>query len=181
MPVSELNARIAKAYAQPLVFGSGDVGARLMLIGEAPGKDEIAQGKPFVGKAGQNLSHFLEILQLTREEIYITNVCKFRPVRISAKNTVSNRTPARGEIVQARPFLMEEIELIDPEWVVTLGNIPLQAVRGDAKLTIGHVHGQAIDLGARKHFALYHPASVIYNRSLLEVYEQDLLVLRGML
>ena len=75
---------------ETLVFGDGKENAGIVLVGEAPGKDEVKQGRPFVGKAGKNLDEFLEVLQLKREDIYITNAVKYRPTKISERGTVSN-------------------------------------------------------------------------------------------
>lgn len=157
-----------------LVFGEGPVSPLLMLIGEAPGEQESLQGRPFVGKAGKNLDHFLELAQLRREEIYISNAVKIRPTKVSKTGRISNRPPTREEIALFRPWLMREIAEIRPRMIATLGNVPLAAVTG-GKQTIGQVHGTVIPAGETglPLFALYHPASLIYNRSLEGVYEQD--------
>lgn len=157
-----------------LVFGEGPAQPKLMLIGEAPGEQESLQGRPFVGKAGKNLDHFLELAQLKREEIYISNVVKIRPTKVGKTGRISNRPPTRDEVALFRPWLMREIAQIRPEMIATLGNVPLQALTA-SRLTIGEVHGHIIDAGESglPLFALYHPASLIYNRSLTEVYECD--------
>lgn len=165
-----------------IVFGEGKFEKpRLMLIGEAPGEQEVMQGKPFVGMAGKNLDAFLESVHLKREEIYISNVVKIRPTKVSEKGRVSNRPPSREEIGLFLPWLKEEIGLVSPEILVTLGNVALKSLLG--KGTIGENHGrfqlvsvQTSDEKAREYplFALYHPASIIYNRTLSQVYAQDL-------
>ena len=157
-----------------LVFGEGPERPRLMLIGEAPGEQETLQGRPFVGKAGQNLDHFLELAGLRREEIYISNAVKLSPTKTGKTGRLSNRPPTKDEIALFRPWLMREIGEVAPCMIATLGNVPLRAVTGRA-LSIGDVHGQVIDAGETglPLFALYHPASLIYNRSLTDVYEQD--------
>ena len=157
-----------------LVFGEGPKHAKLMLIGEAPGEQETLQGRPFVGKAGQNLDHFLALAGLSREEIYISNAVKLRPTKTGKTGRLSNRPPTKDEIALFRPWLMREIEEVAPEMIATLGNVPLRAVTGRS-LSIGEVHGQVLDAGETglPLFALYHPASLIYNRSLTDVYEQD--------
>lgn len=158
-----------------IVFGDGDIGAKILLIGEAPGGEEEKQGRPFVGKAGKNLDEFIERVGLKREEIYISNVVKLRPFNLSPKTGKPvNRTPNSKEIDFFLPFLMEEISIIAPELVVTLGNVPLKAVTGDNKITIGDVHGGLINLNDIRLFPLYHPASIIYNRSLKDTYYSDL-------
>jgi len=173
----ELRAFLAGAMPgkeNVLVFGEGPENPVLMLIGEAPGEQESLQGRPFVGKAGKNLDHFLNLAQLMREEIYITNAVKIRPTKVSEKGRISNRPPTREEIALFRPWLMREIAEIRPKMIATLGNVPLGAVTG-GKQTIGQVHGSVIPAGETglPLFALYHPASLIYNRSLESVYEQD--------
>ena len=157
-----------------LVFGEGPKHAKLMLIGEAPGEQETLQGRPFVGKAGQNLDHFLALAGLSREEIYISNAVKLRPTTTGKTGRLSNRPPTKDEIALFRPWLMREIEEVAPGMIATLGNVPLRAVTGRS-LSIGEVHGQVLDAGETglPLFALYHPASLIYNRSLTDVYEQD--------
>ena len=160
-----------------MVYGEGDPCARIMLIGEAPGAEETRLSRPFVGRAGRNLDAFLVVLGLRREELYITNVVKFRPCRISAKGTAKNRPPARAEIRCMLPFLLREIAAVRPAVVVTLGNTPLQGLLGK-NAVIGACHAVPAAASALAHrfvlFPLYHPASVIYNRSLQGVYDQDL-------
>ena len=157
-----------------LVFGEGPQKPKLMLIGEAPGEQETLQGRPFVGKAGQNLDHFLALAGLCREEIYISNAVKLRPTKTGKTGRLSNRPPTKDEIALFRPWLLREIAEVAPQMIATLGNVPLRAVTGRS-LTIGEVHGQVIDAGETglPLFALYHPASLIYNRALSDVYERD--------
>ena len=172
-----------------LVFGEGKCESpRLMLIGEAPGEQETLQGRPFVGKAGKNLDSFLEAVGLVRSEIWISNVVKIRPTKTSAKGTVSNRPPSREELALFRPYLMEEVLLVRPQIIVTLGNVALKTFLGE-KAVIGDYHGQPVctdvvtekDAAAIELFPLYHPASIIYNRALGETYRQDLARLRAYL
>jgi len=177
--LTNLNLRLKNEADGELVFGEGNERARVLLVGEAPGKDEVALGRPFVGKAGKNLSEFLEILGLRREDIYITNTVKIRPTKRSPKTGKEiNRPPSAEETAFFRPYLMREIELVSPEVVVTLGNVPLRAVLGDDKALIGELHGREVAAGRLKVFPLYHPAAVIYNRSLRETYLEDLLELK---
>ena len=166
-----------------IVFGEGAEMPALMMIGEAPGGDEEKQGRPFVGKAGKNLSAFLEVVGLKREEIYISNVVKLRPTKESPKTGKAvNRPPSGEEIAFFLPYLLEEIEVISPKVVVTLGNVPLKAVTGERKAVIGEYHGKPVPLAdGRTLFALYHPAAVIYNRALQATYEEDLLALQAFL
>ncbi|MBQ8537574.1 MAG: uracil-DNA glycosylase [Clostridia bacterium] len=169
-----------------LVFGRGlSAQPKLMLIGEAPGEQEVLQGQPFVGKAGKNLTAFLQGVGLEREEIYITNAVKIRPTRLSPAGRMVNRPPTREEIGLFHPYLMEEIALVKPRRIVTLGNVALKALCGD-KVLIGQCHGRdtLCQVMAPKGqmeqlplFPLYHPASVIYNPGLKAVYEADLAAL----
>ncbi len=171
--------------APDMVFGDGCPSAQIMLIGEAPGAEETRQHKPFVGKAGQNLDTFLRVIGQQRDDIYITNVVKFRPYKISAKGTLSNRPPKAEEIACMRPHLIREIEAVAPRIVVTLGNVPLKCVLGDNKITIGTCHAMPTPASALSHmftlFPLYHPASIIYNRALADVYQHDLLALEALI
>lgn len=156
-----------------LVFGEGRVGAPVMMIGEAPGEQESLQGRPFVGKAGKNLDAFLEEAGLDRAALYVTNVVKFRPTRQSAAGRTVNRPPTQEEIKLFLPWLTREIDLVNPKYVITLGNVPLKALTGRGSV-IGNMHGKFIDWEERRLFAMYHPASVIYNPALKEVYSADI-------
>ena len=176
---AEMTAFFQKLYIDQqkvLVFGEGPLHARLMLIGEAPGEQESLQGRPFVGKAGRNLDEFLALSGLNRAELYITNTVKYRPVRQSAAGNTVNRAPTQEEIRLGLPFLKREIALVAPEVIVTLGNVPLRALT-DRKTVIGDVHGTFLERDGRRIFPMYHPASVIYNPSLREVYRADVLKL----
>lgn len=163
-----------------LVFGEGPRGARLMLIGEAPGEQEALMGRPFVGKAGKNLDTYIEATGLKRDEMYISNTVKFRPTKISPAGRTVNRPPTREEIALFLPFLKREIELVAPAVIVTLGNVPLKALMG-AQVNIGDVHGVAAECSGMTVFPMYHPASLIYNPSLKPVYAADMAKLAEMI
>ena len=171
-----LIAGVSPGRENALVFGEGPKNPKLMLIGEAPGEQESLMGRPFVGKAGKNLDHFLALVGLVRGEIYITNVVKFRPTKTGATGRLSNRPPTREEIALFRPWLMAEIARVNPGVIATLGNVPLRALT-DRRTVIGDVHGTFLERGGRRIFPMYHPASVIYNPSLKEVYRADVLKL----
>ena len=171
----ELKALVREVYEgerKVLVFGEGPRGARVMLVGEAPGEREALEGRPFVGRAGKNLDAFLEGAHIRREELYVTNAVKFRPVRTSPAGRTVNRPPTQEEIRLFMPWLAREIALVDPGCVVTLGNVPLRAVTGE-RLSIGDVHGRLLEAQGRPLFPLYHPASVLYNPSLRAIYAAD--------
>lgn len=168
-----------------LVFGEGDVEASLVLVGEAPGEQETIKQRPFVGRAGKNLDEFLDVLQIERDNIYITNVVKFRPFKVNEKTgRLSNRPPTREEIDLSRPWLMRELGIIEPKVIVSLGNTALKTISDRKDIKIGDVHGQpfSIELGQGEKsavlFPLYHPASIIYRRELAEVYREDLVALK---
>lgn len=165
------------------VFGEGDAHARVMLVGEAPGGEEAASGRPFVGKAGKQLAALLAAVDIARDTVYITNAVKYRPVTRSARS-VRNRTPSKAEVLASLPLLKREIETVRPAVIVTLGNTPLSAVRllsesgGEKPAVIGALHGAAhpLHIAGRSValFPLYHPASGIYNRALVAVMEADM-------
>ena len=112
-----------------IVLGDGNPDGELLLIGEAPGKDEVLKGRPFVGMAGKNLSEFLDVIKLTRDDIYITNAIKFRLSKVNPDTgRISNRPATRQEIEQNRDYLLKEISIIEPKYIITLGNVPLRAV-----------------------------------------------------
>lgn len=167
---------------KPLVLGEGNSDQPvLMLIGEAPGETEVVKRRPFVGKAGKNLDEFLALAGLKREEIFVSNTVKIRPVETGPTGRVRNRAPSREELSLFIPWLMKEIEAVQPRCLVTLGNVPLKALAGP-KATIGDCHGQWLHSQAGiPLFALYHPASIIYRRALAPVYQQDVLALAASL
>lgn len=168
------------------VFGEGDPNSPLiMFIGEAPGREEAASGRPFVGKAGKQLDGMLQIAGIDRARVFVTNTVKYRPMKKDGPRT-SNRTPCAAEIRDGLALLLEEIEYVDPAVIATLGNVPLTAlIRLSGKdpkgQNVGSMHGMPtmmfIGGKARKVFPLYHPAASIYNRELKPVLEHDLVEL----
>ena len=171
-------------FAHP-VFGCGNITSDIMLIGEAPGKEEAALGAPFVGKAGKTLTYLLDLIDIDRENIYISNVVKFRPYT-RTNHGYKNRTPNKKEIEKGLELLSKEIETVNPRVIVTLGNTPLYAVCRILGLkfeTIGTMHGKlySAEPGRIQLFPAYHPASCIYNRALEPVLEEDMMKLRTIL
>ena len=164
---------------EPVVFGEGNLDAKIVLIGEAPGSKEVELKRPFVGQAGKNLDEFLETVELNREDIYITNVVKIRPYRVNEKTGRRvNRPPNKKEIEKYSKYLFEELKIIDPKLIVTLGNVPLKTMVDDEKIKISEAHGMVIETTAKKVFPLFHPAAVIYNRKLKPIYLEDLIKLK---
>jgi len=150
--------------ATQLVFGDGDPNAEIVLIGEAPGKNEDLQGKPFVGASGKFLNEMLEMIGLKREDIYITNIVKYRPP--------DNRDPKPEEKKAFLPYLQSQLEVIQPKVVVTLGRHSMNCFLPD--LQISKVHGEPkrvrLSLKADTNdtlevviLPLYHPAAALYN------------------
>ena len=116
---------------------------------------------------------------MKREDIYITNTVKFRPFKVNPDTgRLANRPPDSREIELCIPFLKQQLNIIKPQVVVTLGNTPLRALTGDKGITIGKCHGNPIDMNDFYLFPLYHPASIIYNMSLKDIYNEDLLELK---
>lgn len=191
LSISEELAAIYREYearfsGREYVFGCGPVKPRLLLIGEAPGREEVRLSRPFSGAAGKNLDEFLELAGISREEIYITNAIKYRLSKVNPKTgKLSNRPATRDEILSSRSYLLREIGMICPYCIATLGNVPLRAVLGDFSANIGAIHGKPLKIktGELEYqmFPLYHPASVIYNRGLKETCREDILKLRELL
>jgi uracil-DNA glycosylase len=151
-----------------VVFGSGDPGADLMFVGEAPGFHEDKQGVPFVGAAGKLLDQLLGEIGLTRADVYVANVLKCRPP--------GNRDPQPEEIEACESHLWRQIELIQPRVVATLGNFATKLLSG-RPTGITRVHGQEQEttLGGRRVllYPIYHPAAALYTPRMLEVLRSD--------
>lgn len=179
IPLDELRSQVEACHACPLadgrtqtVFGDGNPHARVLFVGEAPGKNEDLQGVPFVGKAGQNLNTLLEIAGLQREDVFIANVLKCRPP--------GNRDPRPEEIQVCTPFLREQTRTIDPEFIVTLGNFATKFIlKTDVGIT--QLHGTLQQAGRFKVFPIYHPAAAIYDHSKWEALENDFATLGRLL
>jgi uracil-DNA glycosylase len=158
------------------VFGAGDADADLMFVGEAPGAEEDRQGLPFVGRAGQLLNQLLEEIGLSREEVFIANVLKSRPP--------GNRDPQPLEIEACRPYLFEQVRLIEPKVVCTLGNFATKLLSGNpAGITRVRGTPQVHELGGRTVFLLplFHPAAALRTPAVKETLRADLATLPGLL
>ena len=146
------------------VFGEGDEKARIMLIGEAPGKDEDISGRPFVGKAGKLLDSLLEEAGSSRDEVYITNAVKCRPPE--------NRNPRKDEQSACIGYLLEQIKMIDPDIIAPMGLSPLTIIMDIAGIEDDpkdlRYRRRRIDLGNLKvdMYPIYHPAACLYNPNL---------------
>ena len=139
------------------VFGVGNSAADLMLIGEAPGRDEDLQGIPFVGRAGQLLTLMLRAIDLKREEVFIANVLKCRPP--------NNRDPLPDEIEKCEPYLLRQIEIIEPRLIVTLGRFASASLLR-TKESLGSLREQVHDYNQVPLIVTYHPAALLRNPQL---------------
>lgn len=135
-----------------MVMGQGSPRARLLFVGEAPGADEDRQGLAFVGRAGQLLTKIIEAIGLTRDQVFIANVLKCRPPE--------NRNPEPDEVDACRPYLREQIRLISPRVIVTLGTFAAQAIL-ETDLSIGRLRGRFHPLGPVQVMPTYHPAFLL--------------------
>jgi DNA polymerase len=161
------DCKLKPLVTQP-VFGDGNPHAEIVFIGEAPGKDEDLQGRPFVGRAGKFLSEMLETIKIKREDIYITNTVKYRPP--------NNRDPEPDEIAACWPWLTEELNFIKPKIIIFLGRHSLNRFFPDDK--ISQVHGKLLHkkikgFDTEYFFPLYHPAAALYNGSMRETLMED--------
>lgn len=139
--------------ATQLVFGDGSPKAEIVLVGEAPGKNEDLQGKPFVGASGKFLDEMLDSIGLKRSDVYITNIVKYRPP--------NNRDPLPKEKEAFLSYLQDQIEVIQPKLVVLLGRHSMSCFLPD--LQISKVHGQPKKFKGQVYLPLYHPAAALYN------------------
>ncbi len=159
-----------------VVFGAGNADADLMFVGEAPGAEEDRQGLPFVGRSGALLTSMLEGAGLSREDVFIANTLKCRPP--------ANRDPTAVEIETCRPWLFEQIRLVEPRVVATLGNFATKLLTGDqAGITRVHGQPQVKTLGSRTVYLmpLFHPAAGLRASGTAELLAADIKALPGLL
>jgi len=169
--VSCRNCRLCETRKKA-VPGEGSSKARLMFVGEAPGEQEDFQGRPFVGAAGKLLTELLASINLSREEVYITNIAKCRPP--------NNRPPRKDEAAACRPYLERQITLIQPSVICPMGNSAIHAlINSDNPVT--EIHGIPFEVGGKTFFPLYHPAAALYTFSLRKVMLEDFRKLRALL
>lgn len=165
-----------KDTATNLVFEKGNPEAQIMFIGEAPGRNEDLEGHPFVGAAGKQLDGLLQSIGLGIDDVYIANILKYRPPK--------NRNPQMDEIKKHTPYLLEQIKIVQPKIICTLGNFATKFVLGgfspEGMKKVGGIttlHGQVktVQLGMNvlKVMPSYHPAAMLYNPNLRVTIEQD--------
>lgn len=179
IPLDELRVQVESCRRCPLcdgrtqtVFGVGNPHARVMFIGEAPGKNEDLQGEPFVGAAGHYLNELLGCAGLRREDVFIANVLKCRPP--------GNCDPRPEEIQTCTPFLREQTRTIDPEVLVTLGKFSTQFVL-KTQVGITRLHGRVQRAGKFLVFPIFHPAAALYDGAKREALENDFVTLGQLL
>lgn len=179
IPLDELRVQVESCRRCPLcdgrtqtVFGVGNPHARVMFIGEAPGKNEDLQGEPFVGAAGHYLNELLGCAGLRREDVFIANVLKCRPP--------GNRDPRPEEIQTCTPYLREQTRTIDPEVLVTLGKFSTQFVL-KTQVGITRLHGRVQRAGKFLVFPIFHPAAALYDGAKREAMENDFVTLGQLL
>ena len=163
--IDELNKNICECKKCPLaktrtnfVFGTGNPNTDVVVVGEAPGRDEDAQGKPFVGRAGQLLTDILKAINFTRDEVFICNILKCRPPE--------NRNPFPEEIFHCEPYLMKQLELIKPRLILAVGTFAGQTLL-KSKEPLGKLRGKFFDFNvgeiSAKLMVTYHPAALLRN------------------
>jgi DNA polymerase len=146
------------------VPGEGQISAKIMFIGEAPGRSEDEKGKPFVGAAGRILDDLLKKAGIERSQVFITNIVKCRPP--------NNRVPEEDELIACRPYLDRQIALIKPKVICILGRTAYSSILGGSSITANR--GKIVERSGQKYFSTFHPAAVIYNKKLLSTLEADL-------
>ncbi len=165
-----------------IVIGKGNLNADIMFIGEAPGRNEDEQGLPFVGAAGKNLDNLLAKVGLSLDDVYIANILKCRPP--------DNRDPLPEEIKAHTPWLIEQIKQIKPKVICSLGNYSTKFLLADGDVDnmdkmpgITQVHGKIKDIDFHglkmKLIPLFHPAAIIYNRNLVNLWEKDMEIVKS--
>lgn len=160
-------------FRKNIVFGSGNTDAKIMIIGEAPGRDEDEMGLPFVGEAGKLLTKMLAAIDLDRErDVYITNIIKCRPPE--------NRTPETSEIMSCLPILQKQIEIIKPEVLLLLGKIAAHSLL-NIKESISELRQKKFEYKGIPLYITYHPAALLYNPQYKRPAWEDLKLFRNLL
>jgi len=149
--------------AKNAVFGEGAENSKIIFVGEAPGRQEDLSGRPFVGRAGQLLNHLLKISKIKREKAFITSVVKHRPPK--------NRKPDKKEIKACFPYLKKQIDVINPQKIILLGEIAFKAFFPDKKLK--DFRGKSIKKDDKRYFIAYHPAAGVRFQKFRKILEKD--------
>ncbi len=179
--LTEIEEKIKKCHLCPLaktrkniVVGEGNPNADLMFIGEAPGANEDETGKPFVGRAGMLLTKIIEnVLHLKREDVYIANIVKCRPP--------NNRVPTLEEVSSCKPYLLEQIKIINPKLIVALGSTSYHHLSEDYNMPISKIRGEILEFGNAKLIPTYHPSFLLRNPSAKKDVFADMLKVKNLL
>ena len=170
MGLQTLNQKIMKCKKCDLwknrtkaVPGEGPKNAKIMFVGQAPGRNEDLQGKPFVGMAGKFLNKLLESIGLRRMDVFLTGSVKCFPPK--------NRKPTKGEMEACKPFLLEQIKIVKPKLIVLLGDIALKILLGGGK--ISNIHGKPIKKSGMIYFPTFHPAAAMRFPKIRRKMKQD--------
>lgn len=155
-------ARSLETLRKTMVFATGSPDARLVLVGEAPGHEEERQREPFVGPAGQKLTDILKAMGLSREEVYISNIVKFRPA--TPRQTTNNRKPSPEEMAACLPFILAEVEIIQPECIIALGGTAAEGLLGRAD-TVGSLRGSWHEFAGIPLRVTYHPSYLLRSQA----------------
>jgi uracil-DNA glycosylase len=167
-----VRCKLCSLGRKQIVFGVGNPHARLMFVGEAPGRDEDIQGIPFVGRAGQKLTQIIEAIGLKREDVYIANVIKCRPPE--------NRNPEPDEVEQCEPFLFRQVDTIKPKVIVALGTFAAKSLLKSTD-SISRLRGRVYEYRGAKLVPTFHPAFLLRNPSCRREVWEDMKKVRALL
>ncbi|MFC1789467.1 uracil-DNA glycosylase [Patescibacteria group bacterium] len=168
--IRKLNSEIKKCKKCTLykgrknaVPGEGPINAKIMVIGQAPGREEDKTGRPFIGRAGKLLTKLLSLAKIKREKVFVTSIAKCFPLK--------NRKPSKKEITTSLPYLIRQIEIINPEKIILLGEVSFSVFFPGKKLK--DFRGKKIKKGNREYFVSYHPAAGIRFVKFKKILEKD--------
>lgn len=160
------------ATRNKFVFGKGNPNANLLIIGEAPGRDEDSQGEPFVGRSGKLLTSILESIQLSRNDVYIANIIKCRPP--------NNRKPSTKEVDTCEVYLHKQIELINPKYILALGLTAADTLLKEKNI-MKDIRGKILDYRGKKLMITYHPSALLRNPNFKRPVWEDMKILKSLL
>lgn len=162
-------ARSLGTLRETMVFATGNPDARIMLVGEAPGYEEEKKREPFVGPAGQKLTDILKAMGLAREEVYISNIVKFRPA--TPRQTTNNRKPSPEEMTACLPFIRAEVEIVKPECIIALGGTAAEGLL-EINSSVGSMRGSWHEFGGIPLRVTYHPSYLLRSQADLSTKRQ---------
>lgn len=179
--IEEMGKIVSKCYLCPLaktrknvVFGEGNLNAKLMFIGEGPGANEDQTGRPFVGRAGELLTRIINnVLGLHRQDVYIANIVKCRPPK--------NRVPTLDEVSACKPYILQQIQMINPKIIVALGSTSYHHLTEEYNTKISQVRGEVFEFGGAKLIPTFHPSFLLRNPSAKKEVFHDMLRVKGLL